>query len=289
MSYIIESDNSKIEKSNKRIFLLGDSFTNNLYQSHYQIYKKNGNICNSEIQKYIELLINKNIKFPKYFDDWLSEWGYDIYNFAKAGCSIQDTIHQFLKIDKEFKEGDRLIINLTSFQRFNWVSDTGHNRVIHNTGTGHDSNNQDIINFFLQQSINREYSFNNNAYIKTHEYEFLIHLIQLYKKYNPIIWSVCGIDEVLNCEKYFTYSILNQIFHPYIKHSDKLRIDSETNFYCSDYHFGRYGNYYTALLFKTILEHTGNNEYYMKDENLLNKIFFTFEKDEIFFELPKFI
>ena len=40
-------------------------------------------------------------------------------------------------------------------------------------------------------------------------------------------------------------------------------------------HYGRYGNFYTALLFDTILEHTKDVEHdghYTKDLNLISKI-----------------
>ena len=56
---------------------------------------------------------------------------------------------------------------------------------------------------------------------------------------------------------------------------NKLLIETESNGVCKDRHYGRYGNFYTALLFDTILEHTNDIEhdgYYIKDLDLISKI-----------------
>lgn len=54
---------------------------------------------------------------------------------------------------------------------------------------------------------------------------------------------------------------------------DSLRIIEETNGVYDDMHYSRYGNYYTALIFKTIMEYDLKTSKYVNNNNLLDKIF----------------
>jgi hypothetical protein len=98
-----------------RIFVLGDSFADNLFAEGYEYINKfsihglNDSAYHfSPIQKYLISLKNENIENAKWFTDWLQEWGYEIVNLGVGGCSNQNIFYQFAKIDKEFKEGDRI-------------------------------------------------------------------------------------------------------------------------------------------------------------------------------------
>lgn len=59
-----------------RLFLIGDSFTENLFDSEYQTPS------NDAVHIYIEHLKTKQKSKALWFTDWLELWGYEIYNFG---------------------------------------------------------------------------------------------------------------------------------------------------------------------------------------------------------------
>lgn len=277
--------NSK--KSNKRIFLLGDSFTDNLFAIELNRIKSDG-MFTGEIAKYVDYILKYNDTEPKYFDDWLTEWGYDVYNYGKGGCSMDDIILQFRNIDENFREGDRIILNFTSYERFNLQSENGSNLCVHNNGLVNDEKDEKIINFLLQQCINRNYSFYNNKSIKQEMHSFVLYLIRMHSHYKPIIWSpFSNIESELENEKFFIYNTSHQKFTNLIKNKNLL-IEEESGGKFKDRHYGRYGNYYMALIFKTILEHKNNTSYYINDIPLMQKIEDILKNDIMEFHFPKF-
>lgn len=255
-----------------RIFILGDSFADNLYSKEKQSID-DGHPLNSGIARYIDFFIKNRIALPLYFDDWLKEWGYDVYNYGVGGCSNYDIMYQFSKIDKEFQEGDRLVIAMTSFHRHNWLDDNGKNLTAHNNGEVLGPNTPKIIReFFQQYSINADYSVENGGYIKTHVVEFFSYLFFLHKKYKPIIWSgFNNISDIFHNEKYFIWDPTHPIYAEIIPEWGKLRIIEETNELINDYHYGRYGNYYLALIIKTIIENQ-SLDYSITDYYIMTKI-----------------
>ena len=255
-----------------RIFILGDSFADNLYSKEKQSID-DGHPLNSGIARYIDFFIKNRIALPLYFDDWLKEWGYDVYNYGVGGCSNYDIMYQFSKIDKEFQEGDRLVIAMTSFHRHNWLDDNGKNLTAHNNGEVLGPNTPKIIReFFQQYSINADYSVENGGYIKTHVVEFFSYLFFLHKKYKPIIWSgFNNISDIFHNEKYFIWEPTHPIYAEIIPEWGKLRIIEETNELINDYHYGRYGNYYLALIIKTIIENQ-SLDYSITDYYIMTKI-----------------
>jgi hypothetical protein len=66
--------------------------------------------------------------------------------------------------------------------------------------------------------------------------------------------------------------ISDPIFESVCPEYDKIRILDETYNLIYDHHYSRYGNYYNAHIFKTVLE-SGLNGFYLSDENLNSKIF----------------
>lgn len=250
--------------SRGRIFLLGDSFTENLYKIDC--------LSDNSISNYIKILRRHNQPDPLYFSDYLELWGYEIYNFGHSGCSVMETILDFAKIDTSFREGDRIIINWTSVTRFNWIDDNGY---IINIDTNADRIDNIIVKkFFQQQIINRQYSLDSNADIKTKLIPFMNYLIDLHSKYKPIVWAPFGNDFG---DKWFFYDPTK--FPNF--HCDKLRINDETNGIINDYHFSRYGNYYLAIIFRNILENA-ETEYYIKEDKLIKKIHFEIQNCEKF-------
>jgi hypothetical protein len=254
-----------------RIFILGDSFADNLYSKEKATIEK-GQPIGSNVGDYIYSFIKNNIELPLYFDDWLKEWGYEVYNYGIGGCSNYEIMYQFSKIDKEFQKGDRLVIAMTSFHRHNWLDDSGNNLTIHNTGEIPNNSSKTIQQFFQQYSINADYSIENGGYIKTHVIQFLLYLIFLHRKYKPIIFSgFDNISQIYKDEKYFLWDPSNHIYSKIIPEWGQLRINEETNEINTDMHYGRYGNYYLALIIKTIIENP-SNDYYMQDYYMMSKI-----------------
>jgi len=254
-----------------RIFILGDSFADNLY-SKEKATIENGQPIGSNVGDYIYSFIKNNIELPLYFDDWLKEWGYEVYNYGIGGCSNYEIMYQFSKIDKEFQEGDRLVIAMTSFHRHNWLDDSGNNITVHNTGQVSPNTPKMIQEFFQQYSINADLSIATGGYLKTHFVEFFSYLFFLHKKYKPIIWSgFNNISDVFQNEKYFIWDPTHTTYSNIIPEWGKLRINEETNELNTDMHYGRYGNYYLALIIKTIIENP-TVDYRMDDYYMMSKI-----------------
>jgi hypothetical protein len=255
-----------------RIFILGDSFADNLYNKEKESIDA-GHPLGSDVARYVDTFIKNGIALPLYFDDWLKEWGYEVYNYGIGGCSNYEIMYQFSKIDKDFQEGDRLVIAMTSFHRHNWLDDNGKNLTVHNTGEVLGPDTSKIIReFFQQYSMNADYSIENNGYIKTHVVEFFSYLFFLHKKYKPIIWSgFNNISDVFQNEKYFIWDPSHISYSKIIPEWDKLRINKETNGLIYDYHYGRYGNYYLALIIKTIIENQAS-EHRTTDYYIMTKI-----------------
>jgi hypothetical protein len=64
-----------------------------------------------------------------------------------------------------------------------------------------------------------------------------------------------------------------------MEHQDKLIIADEFPGLV-DRHYGRYGNFYQAVLLRTVLE-SGEGEYYAKDQNLLDMVFYNLKNSTI--------
>lgn len=271
---------------NKRVFLLGDSFTDNLYQCEF-FYKKLGNGEGvGQIRKYIDCILEDTTNLPLYFDDWLKVWGYDVFNFALGGCSIYHTFNQFAKINKNFVKGDRIIINWTNPERLDWFTDSGNLQILQ--GRSNDYILRPDAKLAMdEQLIIRMMSMENEdgiGYLKKETIPFMSRLVDLHSKYQPIQWSPFNnVSNLLANDNWFFYEVTHPIFKDYIKEYDSLRIVEETGGKCDDRHYSRYGNYYTALIFKTIIEYKFTTANYVNNNDLLDKVFDVVKKNR-----PKF-
>jgi hypothetical protein len=271
---------------NKRVFLLGDSFTDNLYQREF-FYKKIGNDEGvGQIRKYIDCILEDTGNIPLYFDDWLKVWGYDVFNFGLGGCSIYHTFNQFAKIDKNFVKDDKIIVNWTNPERLDWFTDSGHLQILQ--GRSNDYILRPDAKLAMdEQLVSRMMSMENQdgvGYLRKQTIPFMSRLTDLHNKYQPIQWSPFdNISEILNKDDWFFYEVTNPIFKDYIKEYDSLRIIEETSSKCDDRHYSRYGNYYTALIFKTIIEYKFTTSNYINNNDLLDKVFDVVKKNR-----PKF-
>lgn len=259
-----------------RIFLLGDSFTENLYQTQL-FYKKMGVKDDSQIRKYIDIIFSQTGEYPMYFDEWLKFWGYDVFNFGLGACSIYHTFNQFAKIEKQFQKGDRLVVGWTSPQRLDWITDSGGVQIIQGAYNNY-KDKRDVWEVLQQQDINRADSLDNRdgvGYIRKETIPFMSKLVDLHSIYNPIQWSpFANVSDIFSKERWYMYEPANLIFRDCIPEFDKLLIETESDGVCEDRHYGRYGNYYLALILKTIFEYKKVSDgYYTKDNNLLDTIF----------------
>lgn len=259
-----------------KIFLLGDSFTCNLFKVQYDIIEKSKIdeklllwVQSNEIGKYLLKLNELDINYTaKWFDDWLKEWGYDVYNFAMNGCTIEDIIYQFSKIKNfNYNEGDRIIINWTHPSRFNWINDKYDAIYIHpNTDGYHNIPNE----LFKQQAVNREISFFNDGYLNQNLLPFMEYIVELHSKYKPIVWTPFNDVEKSIQKQKWNFSIRHQSMND--NFSSKLpknwNFKEETLDIIDDMHFGQYGNYYMAVLFDQIIK-SNIGAYYNNDSKII--------------------
>ena len=278
-----------------KIFLLGDSFTCNLFKEKYDAIEKSKTDENlrswdqsNEMSKYLLKLNELDINYTaKWFDDWLKEWGYDVYNFGKEGCTIEDIIYQFSKIKNfNYNEGDRIIINWTHPSRFNWINDKYNVIYIHPNTDGYVNIPNEL---FKYQAVNREISFFNNQpgyYLNEKLLPFMEYIIELHSKYKPIVWSPFdNVDKIIEKQKW-SFSLKTQnTYDEFLSKLPKIfSIVAETLNAFDDGHYGQYGNYYLAVLFDEIIK-SNFGPYY----NNNSKIIFDKVLDRIKFEKKEFI
>lgn len=261
---------------NNRVFLLGDSFTDNLYKAELFQMRLGVGDARGQVRKYVRSVLDDTNSEPLYSDDWLKIWGYDVFNFGLGGCSIYHTFNQFTKIDKNFIEGDRIIVNWTSPVRLDWLNNRGNIGIIQGSFNTYNER-PDVIRAFEEQMVLRGMSVENKddfGYLKKQTIPFMSKLTDLHHKYQPIQWS--PFDDVSNMfinDDWYFYEVTNPIFKDYIKEYDSLRISEESDGVCDDRHLSRYGNYYTALVFKTVMEYKSTTPNYISDNNLLDMVF----------------
>jgi hypothetical protein len=234
-----------------RVFIIGDSFSDNLFKKDYlKLYGPESQ--NSKICKYINTLKLNNIESPLWFTDWLEMWGYEVHNFGTSGCSNEDIIYQFANID-EFKEGDKLIVNLTHPSRYNWYKENGDVRFVHPNGGGVDNKGDVLIH--QEQVVYRDISY-NEGYLKEKFLPFIDYLMGLHKNYKPILWTpFIDLNKKLkNSNFYWAYGLSD------LPNSQLNTIFKESNGFINDGHFGRYGNYIMANIFDEIIKNDSKND-----------------------------
>lgn len=262
-----------------RIFLFGDSFTDNLFKVQYESIERCKSdeklkpwIYSNEITKYLlklnELDSNYN---AKWFDDWLKEWGYEVYNFGKGSCTIEDILYQIGNLKNfNYEEGDRIIINWTHPSRFNWID--------YNLDVMYIHSNTDILKdklpteLFRYQALNREMSF-NGGYLNKTLLPFMEYLIELHKKYNPIVWTpFSDLSKIIGNQKWF-FSFTDDYSHSnLLSKTNHWGINGETFGVINDGHYGQYGNYYIALLFDEIIKNNYTSNYNTNRNFIFEKV-----------------
>jgi hypothetical protein len=261
-----------------KIFLLGDSFTENLFKFYTEtILNFNDTredmkwVHSNEIVKYLLKLQSINAPKPLWFDDWLKEWGYDVYNFGKNSCTIEDIIYQFSKIkDFDYNEGDRIIINWTHPSRFNWITDNLNCQFVHSNTDGLNLSPKELFGY---QAINREMSFLNGGYLNKNLLPFMEYIVELHSKYKPIVWTPFSeVDEVIEKQRWslaFKHKVMYEEFVSKLPQNFEIRGETKNEY--SDGHYGQYGNYYIAVLFDEIIKNNTGPYYNYDLKNIFSK------------------
>lgn len=231
-----------------RLFVLGDSFTENLFEN----YNKQIIDGNDGVSEYLNKLKSKNNDDYLWWTDWLKSMGYDVYNFGKSGCDINDIIYQFGKIDKNYQDGDRIIVNLTNFNRYTWYFKP-HSPSYINISAPLNDIDDNLKNELINQCIIRDECFNrNDGYLRNTVCEFINYLLSIHSKYKPLVWSPFD-DNIGIIDKKFWIDFVvlkNKLYENEIP----INIIQETFGEINDHHFGKYGNYYWALMLDKIIK-----------------------------------
>jgi len=135
---------------------------------------------------------------------------------------------------------------------------------------------------FQQQTINRETSF-DSGYLNQNLLPFMEYIVKIHDKYKPIIWTpFSDLDNVLlNKEYYFSFQSQNGYDNFFAKLPLNWSIKEETNGLINDGHYGRYGNYYLAILFDTIIKNNIGPVY--KDDFIFKKALERIKSENISF------
>ena len=272
-------------ENNIRIFIFGDSFASNLFQEGYEKLPDH-HISPTQIGQYLLDLKEENIDDALWFSDWLTKFGYQVYNYGQGGSDNQTILEQFTKLDKEFRPGDRIILWLSSFSRFQWINDMSErwsinaNSVLH----GLDYKNNDLL---LKQCLNRENSF-RNGYMSRVTLPFYEYFIDLHSRYNPIVVSFCNQtnQKMKNYKHFVSFDTTGSVSLLKFGNSFKTNIITETNGQIIDGHFDRKTNLSYAIIFDEIIK-SGLEKNYSKNRELLEKIKLRIETDTTVFRKPK--
>ena len=266
-----------------RVFVLGDSFAENIYERPIKIHKKGADITsdditylshNTGIHSFIKLLAKAKGKYPLHFTDYFKLFGYEVINFGDGGCSVYSIYNQFTKIDKEFKEGDRIVINWTSPCRFDWIREDGEWDLTIIGDIIPEDIPQERKRMLIEQKLYRSNSF-EKGFLNERMIPFMSHLISLHSKYKPILWSPFPrISKIFENDQFYFWEASNEVFKNIIPEYNVLSIIEETNQRVDDNHYGSYGNFYTAIILKEILEYSQNNNItrYTEDKELFNRV-----------------
>lgn len=272
-------------ENNIRIFIFGDSFASNLFQEGYEKLPDH-HINPTQIGQYLLDLKEENIDDALWFSDWLTKFGYQVYNYGQGGSDNQTILEQFTKLDKEFRPGDRIILWLSSFSRFQWINDMSErwsinaNSVLH----GLDYKNNDLL---LKQCLNRENSF-RNGYMSRVTLPFYEYFIDLHSRYNPIVVSFCNQtnQKMKNYKHFVSFDTTGSISLLKFGNTFKTNIITETNGQIVDGHFDRKTNLSYAIIFDEIIK-SGLEKNFSKNRELLEKIKLRIETDTTVFRKPK--
>lgn len=256
-----------------RIFLLGDSFTDNTYKSWIQNIRENQEVRMDSVGKYVTKVLENQLPDPLHFEDYLKMWGHEVINLGSNGCTNDTIFYSFSRIDSEFREGDRIIINWTGLNRYNWIGKAD-NVISINGGKPDDYETNPKTKILFDQYILRMESSKPGGSLMKNLGPFMKYLLDVNARYKPIMWIPSDFpNEFFRDQKFYMYEPSNEAFRKIIPEFDKLTIEGETDI--KDRHYGRWGNFYLAVIFNAVLKYTeeiDHDGYYIRDQELYSKV-----------------
>jgi hypothetical protein len=273
-------------ENNIRIFIFGDSFAANLFQEGYEKLLPSHHVYPTQIGQYLLDLKEENIDDALWFSDWLTKFGYQVFNYGHGGFDNQSILERFTMLDKEFRPGDRIILWLSSFSRFQWISDRSERWSINATSVFSelDRKTNDLL---FKQCLNRENSF-INGYMNTVTLPFYEYFIDLHSRYNPIVVSFFNPTnhKMKNNKHFLSFDMASSTSLLKFGNLFRTNITTETNGQILDGHFDRKTNLSYAIIFDEIIK-SGLENNYSKNRELLEKIKLRVETDTTVFRKPK--
>jgi len=253
-----------------RIFVLGDSFAENTFRACVEgirIFGYTSKIKDT-VGDYVEQVLKETGDEPLHFTDYLAQWGHEVINLGLNGCSNYAIWYSMSRLG-EFRPGDRIIINWTGIGRFDWIDDE--NRLVNiNGGQYLDYETNHTTRILFDQFLLRTKS-SNILYAMG---PFMSYLLSLHEKYKPIMWIPTPFShEFFETQRFFFPEPSHLSFRNIITEFGKMHINEECE--VNDLHYGRWGNFYAAVIFNSILEYTekiDHDGYYAQDEKLFEHV-----------------
>lgn len=253
-----------------RIFVLGDSFAQNTFKECLEGIKLFGfnNKFEDNIGSYVEQVVKEIGEDPLHFTDYLRKWGHEVIDLGLNGCSNYSICYSMARMG-EFKPGDRIIINWTGLGRFDWIDDEG--RLVNiNGGQVLDYETNQTTRFLFDQFVKRT----GSHHVVSTMVPFMNYLLNLHEKYKPIMWIPTPFPhEYFEHQRFFFPEPSHPTFKYDIPEFGKMHINEECDI--NDFHYGRWGNFYAAVIFNSILEYTkdiDHDGYYTRDQKLFEHV-----------------
>lgn len=269
-----------------RIFIFGDSFGANLFEEYYNNIKRTNKVQHP-IEQYLVDLKEDSIEDAMWFSDWLSKWGYEVYNYALPGSDNITIVEQFHKLNDDYRDGDRIIIWYSSFLRYQWFLNNGNRYTITSNFPPEDVTDEKSNEVLMQQCINR-YTSSKESYIKNDHVNFLMYFTNLHSKYKPIVTSFCA-ETKKTFRNYDRFLALDYLYSGKLVHMFKdlsYTMYEESNGKIDDGHFSRETNYIYAIIFDEIIKNNASSNY-NTNIDLFNIIVDRIEKEKVEFKIPK--
>jgi hypothetical protein len=253
-----------------RIFVLGDSFAQNTFKACREGVKNYGftNKTSDTMGDYVEKVLKETGEDPLHFTDYLTQWGHEVIDLGLNGCSNYAIWYSMSRMG-EFKDGDRMIINWTGIGRFDWVEE-GDRLVNINGGQYLDYKTNPSTRFLFDQFLLRT----GSSSLLYSMGPFTSHLLNLHEKYKPIMWIPTPFPhEFFDIQRFFFPEPSHHTFKDIIPEFGKMHINEECD--VNDFHYGRWGNFYAAVIFNYILQYTQDihhDGYYAKDLKLFDGV-----------------
>jgi len=218
-----------------RLFVFGDSIATNYFSTSPEVVKDtNLHLGSKDVYEYA--------KEHNFYGHWLDLFGehYEVTSYARGGVSIEETIYQLGDLP-QYKKGDRMIIIITTAERYRWFYNDTTQDFVSGTPDIDKLYSSDIERELLKdQFVERTIAWEGDKQ-RMNEKKFLNNLPIIFKEYKPVIASW----NIKMCEKLSNVSLFDIISNPLY-----TSITQESNGRYNDWHMGVKGNQHLYEFFK---------------------------------------